>query len=73
MITPHGGTLVSRIVPADERAALRSSAAELPVIELNAREVSDLLLIAVGAMSPLEGFMCRDEYEAVLAFPGRSR
>ena len=66
MITPHGGTLVSRIVPAEERASLRESAATLPVVDLNAREASDLLLIAIGAMSPLEGFMCREEYEAVL-------
>jgi len=66
MITPHGGTLVSRIVPKDERSAFREYAASLPAFELNARETSDLLLIAIGAMSPLEGFMRRDEYESVL-------
>lgn len=66
MITPHGGTLVSRIVPAAERGAFNAYASTLPVFDLNAREASDLLLIAIGAMSPLEGFMRRDEYEAVL-------
>ncbi|HEU4929631.1 MAG TPA: sulfate adenylyltransferase [Candidatus Krumholzibacteria bacterium] len=66
MITPHGGTLVSRIVPADEHPAFKEYASTLPVFDLNAREASDLLLIAIGAMSPLEGFMRRDEYEAVL-------
>ncbi len=66
MITPHGGTLVSRIVPAAERDAFNAYASTLPVFDLNARETSDLLLIAIGAMSPLEGFMRRDEYEAVL-------
>ena len=66
MITPHGGTLVSRIVPAADRAAFRAYAASLPAFDLNAREASDLLLIAIGAMSPLEGFMRRDEYESVL-------
>jgi sulfate adenylyltransferase len=66
MITPHGGTLVSRIVPASERAAFREYAATLPTFDLNAREASDLLLIAIGAMSPLEGFMRRDQYESVL-------
>jgi sulfate adenylyltransferase len=66
MITPHGGTLVSRIVPASERAHQRAKAASLPVFDLNAREASDLLLIAVGAMSPLDGFMHRDQYESVL-------
>ena len=66
MITPHGGTLVSRIVPAEDRAAFRAYAASLPAFDLNAREASDLLLIAIGAMSPLQGFMGRDEYESVL-------
>lgn len=66
MITPHGGTLVSRLVPTSERAAFKEYAASLPAFDLNAREASDLLLIAIGAMSPLEGFMRRDEYLAVL-------
>jgi sulfate adenylyltransferase len=66
MIAPHGGTLVSRVAPPSEREALRTLAGPLPVIDLNAREASDLVLIAVGAMSPLEGFMGREAYESVL-------
>ena len=48
------------------RARRRCSAyaRTLPVIDMNAREASDLLLIAIGAMSPLEGFMGRDAYES---------
>jgi len=66
MISPHGGTLVSRVVPASERAAMTAYARTLPVIDMNAREASDLLLIAIGGMSPLEGFMGREAYESVL-------
>ncbi len=66
MISPHGGTLVSRVIPASERDSARAYARTLPVIDLNAREASDLLLIAIGAMSPLEGFMGREAYESVL-------
>jgi sulfate adenylyltransferase len=66
MIAPHGGTLVSRGVPPSEREAVRAYARTLPVIEMNAREASDLLLIATGGMSPLEGFMGREAYESVL-------
>jgi len=66
MISPHGGTLVSRVIPAAERSAALAHARTLPVIDLNAREASDLLLIAIGGMSPLEGFMGRDAYESVL-------
>ncbi|HET6463547.1 MAG TPA: sulfate adenylyltransferase [Candidatus Krumholzibacteria bacterium] len=66
MISPHGGTLVSRVTPASERSAAQAYARTLPVIDMNAREASDLLLIAIGGMSPLEGFMGRDAYESVL-------
>jgi len=66
MISPHGGTLVSRLIPRDERDELRAYARTLPVIDMNAREASDLLLIAIGAMSPLEGFMGEAAYNTVL-------
>ncbi len=66
MIQPHGGTLVSRVVPSSERSAMQAHARTLPVIDMNAREASDLLLMSIGAMSPLEGFMGRDAYESVL-------
>jgi sulfate adenylyltransferase len=66
MISPHGGTLVSRLAPPEQRDALRAHARTLPAIDLNAREASDLLLIAIGGMSPLEGFMGRAAYESVL-------
>ena len=66
MIQAHGGQLVNRLAGEHERAALVARAETLPSITLNRREVSDLHLIAVGAMSPLEGFMVRDEYESVL-------
>jgi len=66
MISPHGGTLVSRLIPREERDELRAYARTLPVIDMNAREASDLLLIAIGAMSPLEGFMGEAAYNTVL-------
>lgn len=66
MIAPHGGRLVNRLATPDDASRLRTAAASMPAISLNAREMSDLTLIANGAMSPLEGFMIRDEYESVL-------
>lgn len=66
MIKAHGGQLVNRIAEEGKKAALMKRAEALPAITLNRREVSDLSLIANGAMSPLEGFMIRDEYESVL-------
>ena len=54
-VPPHGGVLVDRIVAAEEADALRRRAASLPVLVLDARELADLELLAVGAASPLTG------------------
>lgn len=48
---------------AAERAAA-ARAAGLPVLVLSARERSDLELLAIGAVSPLEGFMAAADYAA---------
>ena len=66
MIAPHGGTLVDRTVTGAAREALLAKAAGLPVIVLNSREASDLEMIAVGAMSPLSGFLGQADYEGVV-------
>ncbi len=66
-IAPHGGTLVDRVADAGRAAALRPHALTLPRIDLSVREVADLELIAVGALSPLDGFMGRADYERVVA------
>lgn len=69
-IAPYGGRLVDRTVAPDRAGELRRSAAELPEIPISRRILSDLYLLAVGALSPLEGFMDRETYRSVLA--GRS-
>ncbi len=66
MIAPHGGKLISRMVTGADADALRTRAGDMPVIELNNRESSDVLLIANGAMSPLEGFMTSAQYRGTL-------
>ncbi|MBC8328030.1 MAG: sulfate adenylyltransferase [Planctomycetes bacterium] len=66
MIAPHGGTLVNRLLAGAERETLLKKAAGLPSITLNSRECSDLEMIAVGAMSPLQGFMNQADYEGVV-------
>ncbi len=66
MIAPHGGRLVDRIAVGKEREALARRAGDLPRLVLNAREFSDLEMIATGAMSPLEGFMGLEDYASVL-------
>lgn len=36
-------------------------------IELNPREISDVEMLVKGAFSPLEGFLCREDYESVIS------
>ena len=60
LIAPHGGELVDRTgEPPHDLEALET-------LTLTSRELSDLDLIASGALSPLDGFMGSDDYEAVL-------
>ncbi len=66
MLPPHGGSLVNRIAKDQEKPELRETARKLKKITLNSREVSDLEMIAVGAFSPLEGFMKKHDYTSVL-------
>jgi sulfate adenylyltransferase len=65
-ISPHGGKLVNAFVPAEHKEEILRRAAELPSLHLTERQVSDLELIGMGGFSPLEGFMCRRDYESVL-------
>jgi sulfate adenylyltransferase len=67
LVAPHGGVLAERIVSPAEEPSLRETAAHLPSLVLDARELADLELIAVGAASPLRGFLGAADYESVLA------
>jgi sulfate adenylyltransferase len=60
LISPHGGELVNRT---GERPG---DLAELEVISLSSRELSDLDMLATGALSPLEGFLNRADYTRVV-------
>jgi sulfate adenylyltransferase len=60
LIKPHGGHLVDRL---DERP---TNVENLETLTLTSREASDLDMLATGALSPLEGFMGRDDYERVV-------
>ncbi|HEX6491045.1 MAG TPA: sulfate adenylyltransferase [Gaiellaceae bacterium] len=61
LIPPHGGYLVDRTGPRPDNLE------SLEQVSLTSRELSDLDLIACGGLSPLDGFMGRDDYERVLA------
>ncbi|MDB5085087.1 MAG: sulfate adenylyltransferase [Bacilli bacterium] len=66
LITPHGGTLIDRILTGTQRQAELTRAESLPKLVLDNFSLSDLELIGTGAFSPNQGFMKQVDYESVL-------
>jgi len=60
LIAPHGGELVDRT--GDRPENLDS----FDLVALTPRELADLDMLASGALSPLTGFMGREDYERVV-------
>ena len=66
LIAAHGGTLRELLVTGPEAAALAERARSLPELRLDARSLTDLELLAVGALSPLGGFMVEADYRSTV-------
>ncbi len=66
MINPHGGKLINRYVDDNTKKELTEKAGSLPKINLDDKNISDLEMIASGAMSPLTGFMKQNDYNSVV-------
>jgi sulfate adenylyltransferase len=67
LIKPYGGKFIDLLVPPDARESMIDEANRLPSIQLTRRAICDLELLAIGAFSPLDGFMRQADYESVLA------
>ena len=65
LIPPHGGSLVNRVLEPEAAQAARKAAASLPQVTLSAREQCDLEMIAIGAFSPLTGFLGQADFTSV--------
>ncbi|MFN2525569.1 MAG: sulfate adenylyltransferase [Actinomycetota bacterium] len=64
---PHGGALELRMAGSDELPELQARAGALPTVAAGSRRVlSDLELLAVGAVSPNRGFMTQSDYAPVV-------
>jgi len=59
LVPPHGRdrTLRQLLAPEPERALAVARAAGLPRIPMTSRETSDLIMLGIGAFTPLQGFM----------------
>jgi len=58
--------LINRLLEGEEKEKALAGTKGMKRMELTPWEVSDLEMIAVGAFSPLEGFMCKKDFETVV-------
>ncbi len=66
LVPPHGGELKPLLLEGLEREELVQRAQDLPAVRLTSRETSDLIMLAIGAFSPLGGFMGEADYTGVV-------
>jgi sulfate adenylyltransferase len=66
LVPPHGGILKPLLLTGNELAEAKKKAEGLPLVKLNSRETSDLIMLAMGAFSPLDGFMREKDYQGVV-------
>ena len=63
LVPPHGSeTVKPLLLPEGERAAELARAENLKKIPLDSRAVSDVFMLAMGAYTPLDGFMGEDDW-----------
>ncbi len=66
LVEPHGGSgLKALLVSQSERAGKLERARGLTRVPMTSREVSDVLMLAMGAYTPLEGFMDEADWRRV--------
>src|SRR5678816_3583876 len=67
LISPHGHSLINRELKGTDRKQLALAAGKFDRLLLNSRQTSDLLMIATGAYSPIEGVLGEADYLSVIS------
>src|SRR5580765_5503994 len=66
MNQPHGGELVNRVATGAHKTELEKKAASLYQLTIEDRYIADVEMIAIGAFSPLTGFMGKADSESAI-------
>lgn len=66
-ITPHGGQLVNRVAAETDKKDILRESASRKTVQIDSWTYADLECIAIGAFSPLNGFMTEADYQSVVS------
>lgn len=65
LISPHGGELKPLLLKGEELKESLKKAKTLPQVHMTTRERDDLIMMGIGAFSPLNGFMTKADWQGV--------
>ncbi|MBN1806096.1 MAG: bifunctional sulfate adenylyltransferase/adenylylsulfate kinase [Sedimentisphaerales bacterium] len=65
LVSPHGDILINLVVNKERSDELKNLSRDWPSWDLTPRQICDLELLANGGFSPLDGFLCQDDYISV--------
>ena len=66
LVAPHGSNeLLPLLLEGSARAEESKKAQGLKKVPMTTRETSDLIMLGIGAFTPLEGFMGKDDWKGV--------
>ncbi len=66
LIEPHGGKLINRVLLGKELEKALKYAASLRRVDVSLEVMQDIVNIATGVFSPLEGFVSKEDYENIV-------
>jgi sulfate adenylyltransferase len=66
LIKPHGRRLINKVLKGKHRKEAEKKAKELKKICVSNKILRDIENIAKGVFSPLEGFLCKEDFDSVI-------
>lgn len=67
LISPHKGKLRPLLIEGKESEENKKKAKTFTRVRLSSRETSDLIMMGIGAFSPIDGFMKEQDYKRVVS------